>query len=91
MSRETKSDLKLKAVRDIPESVLDAMRRVIPKQASNGNLISAFVYIFTNGDCKIPPKAMELVESYTLFNKNEEILNKLINIEKLLIENNKQE
>lgn len=91
MSKETKSDLKLKAVRDIPESVLDAMRRVIPKQASNGNLISAFVYIFTNGDCEISPKAMKLVESYTLLNKDEEILNKLTNIEKLLIENNKQE
>ena len=91
MNKETKSDLKLKAVRDIPESVLDAMRRVIPGNASNGNLIAAFVYIFTDGDCKIPPKAMELVESYRVFSKNDEILNKLITIEKLLIEKRERE
>lgn len=91
MNKETKSDLKLKAVRDIPESVLDAMRRAIPKQASNGNLISAFVYIFTNGDCEISPKAMKLVESYKLIDNNEKILNKLENIERLLIENSKKE
>ena len=91
MNKEAKSDLKLKAVRDIPESVLDAMRGAIPKQSSNGNLISAFVYIFTNGDCEISPKAMKLVESYKLIDNNEKILNKLENIERLLIKNSKKE
>lgn len=91
MNKETKSDLKLKTVRDIPENVLEAMRRVIPGQSSNGNLISAFVYIFTNGGCEISPNAMRLVESYKLFDKNDKILNKLTNIEKLLTEKGKQE
>ena len=90
MTKEAKSDLQLKAVRDIPESLLDAMRRVIPGRASNGNLISAFVYIFTNGDCEISPKAMKLVESYKLFDNNEKILHKLENIERILIESDKK-
>lgn len=60
------TNLKLKTVRDIPENVLEAMRRAIPGQSSNGNLISEFVYIFTNGDCEIFPKAMKLVELYVI-------------------------
>ena len=52
----------------VPKSVMNAMRRVLPNASTKGDLISAFVYIFTNGDCEISESAMEIVQSYTADN-----------------------
>ena len=48
----------------IPKSVMDALRSLFPCSASKADLVSAAVYIVTNGACEISDKAMELVESY---------------------------
>ncbi|MCM1330360.1 MAG: hypothetical protein NC253_13080 [Ruminococcus sp.] len=90
MNKNETADLDLKLVRNVPGNVITAMRRLFPEQSSNGDLISAFVYVFTNGNCQISPKAMELVRSYRNYNGNQEILDRLDNIEKVLRELNKR-
>lgn len=52
-------------VKALPKSVMTAVRRMFSVSASKSDLISAFVYIFTNGDCEISDAAMEIVRSYS--------------------------
>lgn len=58
------SDTGYEDIRSVPKSVLQAIRRQFPETASKADLISAAAYIFTNGDCEISDKAMEIVKSY---------------------------
>ncbi len=37
---------------------------ILPVSASNADLLSAVVYIFTGGDCEISDKTMKIVERY---------------------------
>ena len=52
------------SIKYVSKSVMTAVRRVFPDSASKADLISAVVYLFTNGDCEISDRAMELVNSY---------------------------
>lgn len=58
------SDAGYEDIRSVPKSVLQAIRRQFPETASKADLISAAAYIFTNGDCEISDRAMEIVKSY---------------------------
>lgn len=51
-------------VHNVPKSAMDALRRLFPCSASKADLISAAVYILTDGECNISDKAMELVNGY---------------------------
>lgn len=60
-------------IQNIPKGVISAMNRMLnPCGASRADVLSAFVYIFTNGDCKISDKAMEIVHAYQ---KTDELVN----------------
>lgn len=61
---DTDNDEIIEHVR-IPSTVMDALRRSFPTSASKTDLISAAVYILTNGDCEISDKALKIVDAYT--------------------------
>ncbi|MDE6591502.1 MAG: hypothetical protein K2K57_00360 [Oscillospiraceae bacterium] len=62
--KSSSDDLDTCNVRDIPKSVIHALKCIFPQAGKNADSLSAAVYIFTNGGCEISPKAMELVKSY---------------------------
>ena len=62
--KKEKDDSEEEYVRAVPKSVMNAIRRIFPVSASNADLLSAVVYIFTGGDCEISDKAMKIVERY---------------------------
>lgn len=66
-----KSDEDYEFIHHMPTSVMDALRRIFPSSVSKADLISAAVYIVTNGDCVISDKAMALVDA---FNSNDELI-----------------
>ena len=52
-------------IKSLPKNVMAAVRRRFAVSASKADLISAMVYIFTNGDCEISDTAMDVVRSYS--------------------------
>lgn len=58
------SKTELETIKYVPVTVLEAIRKIFPVSASKADLISAVVYIFTNGGCEISEKAMDLVQAY---------------------------
>ncbi len=62
VAKAIKSDYE--SIRNVDKSVISAVRKVFPVTASKADLISAVVYIFTDGNCEISDKAMEIVKSY---------------------------
>lgn len=76
--------------RNIPCSVMDALRRQFATNASKVDLISAAVYIFTDGDCEISDNAMQIVKAYKAedkqFDLTERTETRLANIERMLRE-----
>lgn len=77
-------------IKNMPCEPMDALRRKFPQAASKVDLLSAVIYIFTDGDCEISENAMRLVESYkdennqrSMFERTEE---RLGNIERMLRE-----
>lgn len=81
---KAKSSLKNVAVRDIPENVVLAIRQCFPQKSTNGDLIAAAGYIFTNGNCKISPEAMELVKAYQGDKETLAYAERIANMERLL-------
>lgn len=67
-SVQKSSDVGYEDIRTIPRSVVQAVRRQFPETASKSDLFSAVAYIFTNGDCEISERAMEMVKSYRASN-----------------------
>ncbi len=80
----SKTDNDLETVKYLPKSVMAAVRRKFSETASKADLISAVVYIFTDGDCEISEKAMKIVKSYKSDDKNEIIEKRLSHIENML-------
>lgn len=74
---EADDDEKIEHVR-VPSTVMDALRRCFPTAASKTDLISAAVYILTNGDCEVSEKALKIVNAYTKGDK-------LVSMEETLI------
>lgn len=76
--------------RNIPCSVMDALRRQFATNASKVDLISAAVYIFTDGDCEISDNAMQIVKAYKAEDKQFDLTQRtetrLANIERMLRE-----
>ena len=70
-------------IKNMPTSVMDALRKIFISNASKADLISAAVYIFTKGDCEISDKAMKLVESYDAENQLDSIEDRLSRLERL--------
>ena len=68
-------------IRNIPKSVMDALRSLFPCSASKADLVSAAVYIVTNGACEISDKAMELVDNYESDDKLVSIIERLSHLE----------
>lgn len=70
-------DISCEDIRAVPKSVMQAVRKQFPETASKADLLSAAIYIFTNGDCEISERAMEIVKSYqandTLVSINERL------------------
>ena len=70
-------DIGCEDIRAVPKSVMQAVRKQFPETASKADLLSAAIYIFTNGDCEISERAMEIVKSYraddTLVSINERL------------------
>lgn len=70
-------DIGCEDIRAVPKSVMQAVRKQFPETASKADLLSAAIYIFTNGDCEISDRAMEIVKSYrandTLVSINERL------------------
>lgn len=70
-------DAEYEDIRSVPKSVMQAVRKLFPETASKADLVSAIVYIFTNGECEISERAMEIVKSYqaddTLVSINERL------------------
>ena len=61
---------------------MDALRSLFPCSASKADLVSAAVYIVTNGACEISDKAMELVENYESDDKLVSINERLSHLER---------
>lgn len=58
-------------IKDVPSDVMNAVRRALPvNNSSKADLLSAFIYIFTNGDCEISENAMKIVEAYNASDSN---------------------
>ena len=76
----SKTDNDLETVKYLPKSVMAAVRRKFSETASKADLISAVVYIFTDGDCEISEKAMKIVKSYKPDDKNAIIEERLSHI-----------
>ena len=70
-------------VKNVPRSVMAAMRRLFPESATKADLISAFVYVHTNGDCEISDRAMQLVNFYSADNELININERLANLERM--------
>ncbi len=70
-------------VRRLPRPVMDALRRLFSSGASKEDLLSAAVYIVTNGDCEISEKAMELVNDYNNGDRLVSIDERLASLERL--------
>lgn len=83
-----KSSSEYKHVRGIHDSVLVALRQLFPGGAHNCDLISAAVYIITDGNCEISEQAMQLVNSYDKRVGDTDISERLSNIERMLRNNN---
>ncbi|MGN1305858.1 MAG: hypothetical protein ACI4YB_12600 [Oscillospiraceae bacterium] len=79
----SKTDNDLETVKYLPKSVMAAVRRKFSETASKADLISAVVYIFTDGDCEISEKAMKIVKSYKPDDKNAIIEERLTHIENM--------
>ena len=78
---ESKSD-RTEFIHHIPKSVMDALRSLFPCSASKADLVSAAVYIVTNGACEISDKAMELVDNYESDDKLVSINERLSHLER---------
>lgn len=79
----SKTDNDLETIKYLPKSVMAAVRRKFSETASKADLISAVVYIFTDGDCEISEKAMKIVKSYKPDDKNAIIEERLTHIENM--------
>lgn len=77
----SKAEKDVEFVNSIPKVVMDALRRLFPVSASKADLISAVIYIVTNGDCQISDKAMELVEQYNSDDRLTSINERLAHLE----------
>lgn len=77
-------------VRSVHKSVMAAMRKALPGTASKADLLAAFVYIHTNGDCEISDNAMSIVKAYKAedrqYDLTERTETRLANIERMLRE-----
>jgi len=70
-------------VRSVPKSVMNALRRRFPNSTNRSDLISAAVYIFTDGDCVISEKAQALVDAYKKDDEFETLNERLDRIERV--------
>ena len=82
-----KKSSEYKHVRGIHDSVLVALRQLFPGGAHNCDLISAAVYIITDGNCEVSEQAMQLVNSYDKRTGDTDISARLSNIERMLRDN----
>lgn len=77
-------------VRSVHKSVMAAMRKSLPGTASKADLLAAFVYIHTDGDCEISDNAMQIVKAYKAEDKQFDLTQRtetrLANIERMLRE-----
>ncbi len=71
-------------VKYVPKSVMSAIRKLFPESASRADLISAFVYIHTGGDCEISEAAMKIVKTYEKEDNFTAVNERLANIERIL-------
>lgn len=71
-------------VKYVPKSVMSAIRKLFPESASRADLISAFVYIHTGGDCEISEAAMKIVKAYEKEDNFTAVNERLANIERIL-------
>lgn len=69
-------------VREIPRPIMNALRQMFPETASKADLISAAVYILTDGACEISDRAMDLVKSYSADDKLISINDRLAHLER---------
>lgn len=86
-SKKNSSDYKL--VRDVHKSVLVALRRLFPGGASAANMITAVVYIITDGGCELSEQARSLVDSYDKRDGDDNMSERIGNIERMLRNNSK--
>ena len=89
-AKTKKDDLILQDIRHIHKDVIDAMRSVLPGEAGRADLLTAFVYIFTDGCCSLTPKAAEMVDAYQKADSLMTVKEQLGRMEKLLRENRDQ-
>lgn len=68
-------------INNMPKQVMDTLRRLFPSSASKADLLSAAVYIISDGDCEISDKAMELVRNYNSDDKLVSINERLSHLE----------
>lgn len=72
----------VESIKYVPKSVVTALRRLFPETASKADLISAAVYILTDGACEISDRAMDLVKSYSADDKLISINDRLAHLER---------
>ncbi len=84
LKSESASNTGYEDIRYIPKSVITAMRRLLPEASSKGELLSAFVYIHTGGDCEISESAMKIVKAYKKEDNFTAVNERLANIERIL-------